>query len=141
MQHTRSSIRIWDLPTRLFHWALAACVVGAYVSVKLGGLYMDWHVRFGLATLGLIAFRLAWGLFGPRYAGLLKDIYRGSKLADDPSIYLHHPTATDPAMAPRADSARLPRRQPSCRSTSCCCSPTSSPAFRACSTPRGSGAR
>jgi phytoene desaturase len=43
-------------------------------------------------------------LFGPRYAGLLNDIYRGSKLADDPSIYLHHPTATDPAMAPAGRS-------------------------------------
>ncbi len=43
-------------------------------------------------------------LFGPRYAGLLKDIYRGSTLADDPSIYLHHPTATDPAMAPPGKS-------------------------------------
>ena len=39
-------------------------------------------------------------LFGPRYKGLLSDIYRGSGLADDPSIYLHHPTVTDPAMAP-----------------------------------------
>ncbi|MEO7601769.1 MAG: phytoene desaturase [Sphingomicrobium sp.] len=43
-------------------------------------------------------------LFGPRYAGLLKDIYRGSTLADDPSIYLHHPTATDPGMAPPGKS-------------------------------------
>ena len=39
-------------------------------------------------------------LFGPRYAGLLADIYKGGKLADDPALYLHHPTATDPAMAP-----------------------------------------
>jgi phytoene desaturase len=39
-------------------------------------------------------------LFGPRYQGLLGDIYKGSGLADDPSIYLHHPTATDPTMAP-----------------------------------------
>ena len=43
-------------------------------------------------------------LFGPRYAGLLYDIYNGSTLADDPSIYLHHPTATDPAMAPPGKS-------------------------------------
>jgi phytoene desaturase len=43
-------------------------------------------------------------VFGPRYQGLLKDIYRGSSLADDPSIYLHHPTATDPAMAPAGKS-------------------------------------
>ena len=39
-------------------------------------------------------------LFGPRYGGLLKEIYGGSALPQDPSIYLHHPTATDPSMAP-----------------------------------------
>jgi phytoene desaturase len=43
-------------------------------------------------------------LFGPRYQGLLKDIYRGSGLADDPALYLHHPTATDPGMAPPGKS-------------------------------------
>ncbi|HEY8592837.1 MAG TPA: phytoene desaturase [Sphingomicrobium sp.] len=43
-------------------------------------------------------------LFGPRYGGLVNDIYRGSSLADDPSIYLHHPTATDPEMAPPGKS-------------------------------------
>ncbi|CAM3785370.1 cytochrome b/b6 domain-containing protein [Bordetella tumulicola] len=87
MLHMRSSVRIWDLPTRLFHWALAVCVIGAYVSVKLGGLYMDWHVRFGLATLGLIIFRLAWGFIGPRYArfasfvrgpGTIKRYFQGA---------------------------------------------------------------
>jgi len=64
----RQPVRIWDLPTRLFHWAFAACVLGAYVTVKVGGLYMDWHVRFGLAALGLVLFRLAWGFVGPRHA-------------------------------------------------------------------------
>ncbi|TFI60334.1 phytoene desaturase [Sphingomonas parva] len=39
-------------------------------------------------------------LFGPRYQGLLGDIYRGKSLAADPSLYLHHPTATDPGTAP-----------------------------------------
>ncbi len=43
-------------------------------------------------------------LFGPRYGPLLNDIYKGSTLADDPSIYLHHPTATDPGMAPPGKS-------------------------------------
>ena len=68
MQNNRLAIRIWDLPTRLFHWALVVCIVGAFVSVKLGGLYMDWHVRFGCVALGLIIFRLLWGFVGPRYA-------------------------------------------------------------------------
>jgi phytoene desaturase len=43
-------------------------------------------------------------LFGPRYQGLLADIYRGGKLAADPSLYLHHPTVTDPEMAPEGCS-------------------------------------
>ncbi|HZG45377.1 MAG TPA: phytoene desaturase [Allosphingosinicella sp.] len=43
-------------------------------------------------------------LFGPRYQGLLGDIYKGGKLASDPSLYLHHPTATDPGMAPEGCS-------------------------------------
>jgi len=43
-------------------------------------------------------------LFGPRYGALLKEIYRGSSLPNDPSIYLHHPTATDPSMAPAGRS-------------------------------------
>ena len=43
-------------------------------------------------------------LFGPRYKGLLDDIYRGGALPDDFSLYLHHPSATDPAMAPEGHS-------------------------------------
>ena len=43
-------------------------------------------------------------LFGPRYGELLDEIYKGPGLPDDPSIYLHHPTATDPQMAPAGKS-------------------------------------
>jgi phytoene desaturase len=39
-------------------------------------------------------------LFGPRYKGLLDDIYKNGKVAEDFSLYLHHPTATDASMAP-----------------------------------------
>lgn len=61
-------IRVWDLPTRIFHWSLVICVVGAFVTVKAGVLWMDWHMRFGLAALALLCFRVVWGLVGPRYA-------------------------------------------------------------------------
>lgn len=44
-------------------------------------------------------------LFGPRYKELLAEIYAGGELADDFSLYLHHPTASDPAMAPEGCSA------------------------------------
>jgi phytoene desaturase len=43
-------------------------------------------------------------LFGPRYRELLGDIYDEGRLADDPSLYVHHPTATDPTMAPKGHS-------------------------------------
>jgi cytochrome b len=57
-------IRIWDLPTRLFHWLLVIAVAGALITVNLGGSWMQWHGRFGLMVLGLLTFRLCWGLMG-----------------------------------------------------------------------------
>lgn len=64
-----TTIRVWDLPTRLFHWALVFCVAGSFVTIKLGGFVgMEWHARFGQITFGLILFRLIWGVVGPHYA-------------------------------------------------------------------------
>jgi len=61
-------VRVWDLPTRLFHWALAAFVACSVVTVKLGGFWMDWHMRSGYAILALVLFRILWGFAGSRYA-------------------------------------------------------------------------
>ncbi|MBC8119893.1 MAG: cytochrome b/b6 domain-containing protein [Burkholderiaceae bacterium] len=61
-------VRIWDLPTRLFHWALAALVVFSFTTGKLGGTWLDWHFRSGYTILWLLLFRLLWGLAGARYA-------------------------------------------------------------------------
>lgn len=61
-------VRVWDLPTRLFHWLLAACVIGAVASAKLGGNAMVWHMRLGYAVLALLAFRVLWGLVGGRWS-------------------------------------------------------------------------
>ena len=60
--------RIWDLPTRLFHWLLAALVVFSFTSGKLGGDWVTWHFRSGYAIASLLLFRLLWGFAGPRYA-------------------------------------------------------------------------
>ncbi|MGO1693441.1 MAG: cytochrome b/b6 domain-containing protein [Marinobacter sp.] len=62
------SISLWDLPTRLFHWLLVLCVTGSLVSVNLGGTWMVWHERCGLAVIGLLSFRLAWGIVGSTHA-------------------------------------------------------------------------
>lgn len=60
--------RLWDLPTRLFHWFLALAIVAASVSGQLGGGLMTLHGRIGLAVVGLLAFRLTWGVVGSTYA-------------------------------------------------------------------------
>src|SRR5690606_10917300 len=61
-------VRVWDLPLRLFHWALVVLLVAAFIAQQIGGNAMDWHFRAGYAVLALLAFRILWGLFGPRYA-------------------------------------------------------------------------
>lgn len=61
-------IRIWDLPTRIFHWLLALTVSAALVSGQLGGGWIDWHGRLGIFAAGLLAFRLVWGFGGSTYA-------------------------------------------------------------------------
>jgi len=61
-------IRIWDLPTRVFHWASALCVLGLAVTGTVGGSAMAFHFRFGYALLTLLLFRLVWGLMGGHWS-------------------------------------------------------------------------
>lgn len=65
---TASRIRLWDLPLRLFHWSLVATVLGAISTGLIGGGWMVWHGRLGLAVIGLLAFRLVWGFVGSTHA-------------------------------------------------------------------------
>ncbi len=57
-------VRIWDLPTRLFHWLLAICIVALVVTAKMGGNAMNWHLILGQVVLALLVFRILWGLVG-----------------------------------------------------------------------------
>jgi len=61
-------IKVWDLPTRVFHWVLFLAVSAAVVTGLQGGNWMVWHGRLGLLIIGLLAFRLVWGLVGSTYA-------------------------------------------------------------------------
>ena len=63
----KSRILVWDLPTRVFHWSLALSFAGAWLTAE-SERYRDVHVMLGYTLLGLIAFRLVWGLIGTRYA-------------------------------------------------------------------------
>jgi len=58
---------VWDLPTRTFHWLLAISFAGAYVTAESERL-RDAHMLFGYTALGLVAFRLLWGIVGTRHA-------------------------------------------------------------------------
>ena len=55
---------LWDLPLRVFHWSLVAAVAAAVVTGELGGAWMPWHGRAGLAIVGLLVFRIVWGVVG-----------------------------------------------------------------------------
>ncbi len=54
--------KIWDLPTRLFHWLLVALIGFSWWSAEEE--YLDWHMWSGLAIMSLLVFRLLWGFFG-----------------------------------------------------------------------------
>jgi cytochrome b len=93
----KARILVWDLPTRAFHWLLALSFAGAFLTAESERL-RDVHVTLGYTMLGLVAFRLLWGLIGTRYArftsfafgpravlGYLKSLFTRS-----PRHYLGH---------------------------------------------------
>lgn len=74
------TIRVWDLPTRLFHWLLAVSVIGLIITGSLGGNWMDWHLRLGYAVLTLLLFRLVWGFIGGHWSRFSSFLYAPSSL-------------------------------------------------------------
>ena len=69
-----STVKVWDPLLRLFHWSLAACVLGAFL-VEEGDTA---HQILGYTAMGLVAFRLLWGVVGPRHARF-GDFVRGPR--------------------------------------------------------------
>jgi cytochrome b len=61
-------VRVWDLPTRIFHWLLAICFSGLLITGNVGGSAMSFHFRFGYALLALLLFRLIWGVLGGHWS-------------------------------------------------------------------------
>ena len=75
-----TKVRIWDLPTRIFHWALVLCVAGLAITGTVGGSAMVWHFRFGYAVLALLLFRIIWGLLGGRWSRFTAFLYAPKSL-------------------------------------------------------------
>lgn len=86
MSANDASTRVWDLPTRLFHWALVVLVALQFATAEFGFLSMEWHYRFGWATLALLVFRIVWGFAGSQ-TSRFADFVRG------PSAALRHAKA------------------------------------------------
>lgn len=55
-------MRIWDLPTRLFHWLIVLLLPCSYISMRLNR--MELHMAIGHVVLALLLFRLVWGFVG-----------------------------------------------------------------------------
>jgi cytochrome b len=77
---TPARVRVWDLPTRLFHWALTLAVVGLVLTGKTGGNAMPWHFRCGYVVFALLVFRLLWGFVGGRWSRFRSFAYGPASL-------------------------------------------------------------
>ncbi len=77
------TVRVWDWPVRLFHWATVALFPALYVTWRLN--WMEWHALTGDALLALVLFRVLWGFFG-------SDSARFSKFLTSPPVALRHLT-------------------------------------------------
>jgi cytochrome b len=77
----KEQILVWDIPTRVFHWLLAASFAGAFLTAE-SERWRDVHVMLGYTFAGLIAFRLVWGLIGTRYARFRSFLFRRAELLD-----------------------------------------------------------
>ena len=91
------SVRVWDLPTRIFHWSLASAFLVAFVTSESEKL-RDIHVIAGYSLAGLIGFRILWGFVGgahSRFADFLPTPgkvvdYLKSLLRGRPQHYVGH---------------------------------------------------
>jgi cytochrome b len=76
MKVEQRTLRVWDLPTRLFHWLLVVLVV---VDLLTGFGAPEWwmgvHLWAGYGIVGLLVFRLVWAVFGPEYSRIASFAY------------------------------------------------------------------
>lgn len=66
MQNDTDSIKVWDLPVRMFHWLLVLGFVLAYVTAEFH--ILDVHILIGYGLIVLLVFRVFWGFVGNQYA-------------------------------------------------------------------------
>lgn len=77
---TLHRIRIWDLPTRVFHVLLAISVAGLVVTGEMGGDAMPLHFKLGYVVLTLVLFRVVWGLVGGHWSRFINFVPTPNRL-------------------------------------------------------------
>lgn len=93
----RSSVLVWDVPTRLFHWTLVGAFVLAYLTSE-SERWQLWHITAGYVFGFLLLFRVVWGVIGTRYARFSDFVsgpravrrYLGTLLTRHPAHYIGH---------------------------------------------------
>lgn len=74
-----TTIQVWDVLVRIFHWSLVIAFVVAYLSSEEEN---PWHIYSGFTVLGLIVFRVIWGFVGSRYARFSNFLYSPASVID-----------------------------------------------------------
>ncbi|RUR27224.1 cytochrome B [Vreelandella andesensis] len=79
MQNGRKQIAVWDVFVRLFHWCLLAAVLISFYTTKTDGapflFPIEVHAQAGYIIIGLLIFRVIWGVLGPTYARFSTFVY------------------------------------------------------------------
>ena len=75
MNASTRPLRVWDLPTRIFHWLLAFCVISSIISGEIGGNAIIWHFRLGYCVISLLIFRVVWGFVGGHWSRFKQFFY------------------------------------------------------------------
>jgi cytochrome b len=75
MNASTRPLRVWDLPTRIFHWLLAFCVISSIISGEVGGNAIIWHFRLGYCVIALLIFRVVWGFVGGHWSRFKQFFY------------------------------------------------------------------
>ena len=73
---------IWDLPIRIFHWLLVVALAGAWYTSEQGSEMIDYHMQIGYFILGLVVFRIVWGIVGTKHAKFSQFFPTPSRIKD-----------------------------------------------------------
>jgi len=92
------AVRVWDIPTRVFHWLLVALILFSFITGEIGGTAMQYHEWSGFTILVLVVFRIVWGFVGgeqSRFAAFVRGPaavirYASSLLRGDPLPHIGH---------------------------------------------------